>query len=65
MLWKAMLLLKDTRNQLQLAKATLKRILMLPRTVYRIPTQEPVPEPENSDEPNAKEAAQFINRERY
>jgi hypothetical protein len=31
--WKAKLPLKDIRNQLQLAKATLKRILMLPRTV--------------------------------
>jgi hypothetical protein len=32
-LWKAKLPLKDIRNQLQLAKATLKKILMLPRTV--------------------------------
>jgi hypothetical protein len=32
-LWKAKLPRKDIRNKLQLAKATLKRILMLPRTV--------------------------------
>jgi hypothetical protein len=38
-LWKARLPLKDIRNQLQLAKATLKRILKLTRTVQRIPAQ--------------------------
>jgi hypothetical protein len=32
-LWKAKLPLKDIRNQRQLAKATLRRILMLPKTV--------------------------------
>jgi hypothetical protein len=38
-LWKARLPLKDIINQLQLAKATLKRILKLTRTVQRIPAQ--------------------------
>jgi hypothetical protein len=38
-LWKARLSLKDIKNQLQLAKATLKRILKLTRTVQRIPAQ--------------------------
>ncbi len=56
-LWKAKLPPKDRRNQPQLPKATLKRILMLPRTVERIPAQEPVTEPENFDESNAKESA--------
>jgi hypothetical protein len=32
-LWKAKLPIKDTRNQPQLTKANIKRILMLPRTV--------------------------------
>jgi hypothetical protein len=32
-LWKVKLPAKDIRNQPQFAKATLKRILMLPRTV--------------------------------
>jgi hypothetical protein len=32
LLWKAKLPPKDIRNKPQLAKATLKRILMLPRT---------------------------------
>jgi hypothetical protein len=38
-LWKSRLPLKDIINQLQLAKATLKRILKLTRTVQRIPAQ--------------------------
>jgi hypothetical protein len=38
-LWKVRLPLKDIINQLQLAKATLKRILKLTRTVPRIPAQ--------------------------
>ncbi len=33
-LWKAKLPLKDISNQLQLAKATLKRVLMLPGVLY-------------------------------
>ncbi len=57
LLWKAKLPLKDIINHSQLAKATLKRILMLPRTVLRIPAMEPVPEPENFDEAIAKESA--------
>ncbi len=32
-LWKVKLPAKDIRNQLKFTKATLKRILMLPRTV--------------------------------
>jgi DNA-binding IclR family transcriptional regulator len=40
-LWKAKFLLKDIINQLQLPKATVRRILMLLRTVWRIPAQEP------------------------
>jgi hypothetical protein len=40
-LWKAKLPLKDIRNQLQLPKATLRRILKLPRRVWRILAQEP------------------------
>jgi hypothetical protein len=38
-LWKARLPLKDIRNQLKLATATLKRIFKLTRTVQRIPAQ--------------------------
>jgi hypothetical protein len=47
-LWKAKLPLKDIINQRQLAKTTLKRILMLTRTVQRIPAQELFKEHKNS-----------------
>ncbi len=40
-LWKAKFFLKDIRSQVQLPKATLGRIFMLPRTVWGIPAQEP------------------------
>jgi hypothetical protein len=63
-LWKAKLLLKDIRNQLQLPKATLRRILKLPRTVWRIPAQEPYQEPEDSGGANAKEAASVYQQRR-
>jgi hypothetical protein len=56
-LQKAKLILKYMINKLQLAKATLKRILMLTRTVKRIPAQEPFPEAENSDGARVEEAA--------
>jgi hypothetical protein len=63
-LWKAKLLLKDIRNQLQLPKATLWRILMLPRTVWRIPAQESYLEPEDSGGANTKEAASVYRQRR-
>jgi hypothetical protein len=63
-LWKAKLLLKDIRNQLQLPKATLRRILKLPITVWRIHAQEPYLEPEDSGGANAKEAESVYQQRR-
>jgi hypothetical protein len=63
-LWKAKLLLKDIRNQLQLPKATLRRILKLLRTVWRIHAQEPYLEPEDSGGANAKEAESVYQQRR-
>jgi hypothetical protein len=63
-LWKAKLLLKDIRNQLQLPKATLRRILKLPRTVWRIHAQEPYLEPEDSGGADAREAESVYKQRR-
>jgi hypothetical protein len=63
-LWKAKRLLKDIRNKLQLSKANLRRILKLPRSVWRIPAQEPYLEPEDSGGASSEEAASVYQQRR-